>query len=84
MTDGLEESGWGWLESDLDDWLAAVLLMTRGRLTKPPDDARAPYNEWAREHADPAELDAAVIEVRAMTPAQRGEFVRPFLGDFDA
>ncbi len=71
-------------ESDVLGFAAAILLMARGRVPKPDDRHQGSYVKWVEVRVNPDELAIAFAEVRAMTPSQRGDFIRPFLGDHDA
>lgn len=69
--------------------VAACLLawrdgMTEDDLPSYDDGDERPFSEKVSEMFGDARLEAALAEVQAMTPEQRGAFMRPFLNDYDA
>lgn len=68
--------------ADVWNWAAAMLLVSRGRVVMPPDGES--QVRWVKQWVTPIEFDAALEEVKRMTPDERGIFIRPLVGDFDA
>lgn len=69
----------------------AMLLIARGTIPRaePPDwqpDRDGTVAEWAEDRVGPRAFAAAVAEMRAMTPAQRGQIadLAGFGDEFDA
>jgi hypothetical protein len=81
-------------ENDMDDVLvrasevwgfgAAVVLMSRGVVARPPENRRISYHRWVKQRVPRALWQATLREVKAMQPEQIGAIMRPFFKDYDA
>ncbi len=73
-------------ERDFMGWLTAYWLFHCGRLSQPTEDERGPQTmfEWARPRLSADEWRRAVARVKRMSPEERGDYMRPLIGDYDA
>jgi hypothetical protein len=79
------DDGLRWRKSEVLAALATMLLMSRGELPRPPEKLDfADMQTWRQRHVLPAKWQATLAEVEAMTPEERGNFIRPWIGDYDA
>ena len=58
--------------------VAAMVLISRGRLENPTDAERAgqPLWEWVKARVSVEEFEQAVCDVEQMTPEERGMHIR--------
>jgi hypothetical protein len=62
----------------------AVFLMARGHVPRRPEGNTETFHHWVRPRVSRQLWRTTLAEVKRLSPEERGDVVRPFLGDFDA